>query len=41
MIVLLIHLHRDMTDKLDLRVITNEFIALSENRKYVFGFFKD
>ena len=34
-------MHRDMTDELDLRSIANEFIALSENRKHVFSFFKD
>jgi hypothetical protein len=33
--------HQDMTDELDLRTIANEFIALNENRKRVFGFFKD
>ena len=29
-----------MTDELDLRMIGNEFIALNENRKRVFGFLK-
>ena len=29
-----------MTDELDLRTIANEFIALNENRKRVFGALK-
>ena len=34
-------MHQDMTDVLDLRTIASEFIALNENRKRVFGWFKE
>ena len=33
-------MHQDMTGELDLRTIADEFIALNENRKRVFGFLK-
>jgi hypothetical protein len=39
--LMMIHIHQDMIDEFDLRMITNEFIAANNNRKRVFGFFKD
>ena len=39
-IALLIHVHQDMTDELDLRTVANEFIALNKRRKCAFGFLK-
>ncbi len=39
--LMMIHVHQDKTDELDLRTIANEFIAANDNRKRVFGLLKN
>ena len=38
--LMLMHIHRDWLDKLDLKCITNEFCAAKEYRLRIFGLFK-
>ena len=39
--LMMIHVHQERADELNLKTIANEFIALNDNRKRIFGFFKD
>ena len=36
---LLLHVHKDLTDKLNLVEVANEFISVNSDRKKYFGFF--
>ena len=38
--LMLLHVHKDITDSLDLKAVANEFVADSEHRLKVFGTFK-
>ena len=39
--LMVLHVHQDKTDRLDLKKVANEFVGNNDNRKRVFGFFKD
>ena len=37
--IMMLHVHKDRTDSLDLREVANEFVSYREQRKTVFGKF--
>ena len=37
----ILHEHKELTDKIDLKVVASEFASLNESRKLTFGNFLD